>query len=310
LSLEWGRLQEKISWRSIGWHNRRFRSRVEQKFRNRWSDFDAIYVHDDPILASKVADYRPTVLRLSGPVGPELAPELRAVHAVCANGDALARLRGFMGDDALELPVGLDDKLFKPGATSVRSTLGWTNEYRILGYVGRLIRLKGVDLLAAAFCEISRVLADARLLIIGSGEEEKNIRSTLAKELIRGRVHIEPDVSHNELPNWYRAMDMLLMPSRYENFSNAILEAMACGVPVLASDVGGNKVLAKTGAGWLSEPNSLPSLVTCLDKIVKNCAELKARGERGFHYMQKYHSWPVIAERLEEIMRSRLGVPR
>jgi glycosyltransferase involved in cell wall biosynthesis len=307
LRMEWDRIQEAISWRTIRSHNRRFRSRVEQKFSNRWFDFDAVYVHDDATLASKVAGYRPTVLRLAGPVTAELAPELRAVHAVCANGDALARIRAFIGDDALELPVGLDDQRFKPGATSVRSTLGWTNGQRIVGYVGRLTHLKGVDLLAAAFCEFSRVAADARLLIIGSGEEERNIRSTLAKELARGRVHFEPDVPHEQLPEWYRAMDVLVMPSRYENFSNAVVEAMACGVPVLASDIGGNRILAKTGAGWLSEPDSASSLVTSLGKVLKNCAELKARGKVGFNYVQNRYSWAATAERLERIFASHLG---
>src|SRR5439155_11240043 len=205
----------------------------------------------------------------------------------------LAQIRGFLGDYALELPVGLDNQLFKPDSTSLRSALGWSNQHRVIGYVGRLVRLKGVDLLAAAFRELSQKTSDVRLLIIGSGAEEKGIRSVLAKQLAQGLVHIEPDLDHSQLAQGYRAMDLLVMPSRYENFSNALLEAMACGVPFLASDVGGNRIMAESGAGWLFECGSAPSLVARLKEILKHGSELKARGKIGCCYVKKDHNWPA-----------------
>src|SRR5262245_56291684 len=147
----------------------------------------------------------------------------------------------------------------------MRSALGWGNQHRVVGYVGRLTHLKGVDLLTTAFRELSQKTPDVRLLIIGSGKEEKSIRSALAKELAQGLVHLEPDLDHGQLAQGYRAMDLLVMPSRYENFSNALLEGMACGVPFLASGVGGNRIMAESGAGWLFECGSLSSLVARLN---------------------------------------------
>jgi glycosyltransferase involved in cell wall biosynthesis len=235
-------------------------------------------------------------------------PALHTVHAVCANGDALACLRTFLGDDAIELPVGLDCQVFNPGPTSVRSALGWTEQHRVVGYVGRLAHIKGVDLLASAFRDIARTIAGARLLIIGSGEDERRIRTILAKEFARGIVHMQPDVNHKELPQWYRAMDVLAMPSRYENFSNAILEAMACGIPILASDVGGNRMLREIGSGWLFKSESVPALSVCLYSIIENCPELKARGEMGARYVRQHYSWAASAEQLEKMISSRLGV--
>jgi glycosyltransferase involved in cell wall biosynthesis len=178
----------------------------------------------------------------------------------------------------------------------------------VVGYVGRLTHVKGVDLLAAAFHEISRTAIDARLLIVGSGEEERNIYALLAKEIARGIVYVAPDVNHKQLPEWYRAMDVLVMPSRYENFSNAVLEAMACGIPFLASNVGGNKTFAEQGAGWLFEPKSVYSLCTSLGSIIENRPEMKARGDIGSRSIQGRYSWATSAERLEWIITSRLGV--
>ena len=273
----------------------------------RWGEFDGIYVHGDAPLAHAVARHRPTVLRLPGPVAPDFAPLLRGVHAVCANGDALACVRAFLGDRALELPIGIDEHRFHAGPSTVRSRLGWTADHVVLGFVGRLALVKGIDLLAAAYHELSSLSADARLLIIGSGEEETGIRATLAGELARGIAHIEPDVDHEQLAQWYRAMDVLVMPSRYENFSNAVIEAMACGVPFVASEVGGNRSLGDSGAGWLFESESIPSLQAVLQRVVADRVEARARGAAAARHVRGRYSWPASAERLEEIMQSLVG---
>jgi glycosyltransferase involved in cell wall biosynthesis len=310
LKKNWDRFQNAVAWRTVRWHNRRFRTRIEREFRRRWDCFDAVYVHGDADLAAAVTKYRPTILRLPGPLTVEAEPKLRTVHAVCANGDALTMIQRFLGNHATELPVGLDDKLFRPGPTTVRSKIGWSCQHTVIGYVGRLTRLKGVDLLAAAFREISEYLPDARLLIIGRGEEECRLRSMLSQKFSRRMIHIEPDVDHEQLAEWYRAMDILVMPSRYENFSNALIEAMACGIPFLASDVGGNKIVATTGAGWLFNSDSVSALSTCLRIALQDTAEQQKRGKIGFEYTKQHHSWAATAERLEEILACRLGVAR
>lgn len=308
LRAEWDRVQAALCWRTIRWHDQRFQRHIEDTFSRHWEDFDVVYVHGNVTLANEVARYRPTVLRLPGPVTAELAPVLRSVHAVCANGDALAHIRTFLGEHAIELPIGLDSHVFKPGLTSMRAALGWTEQHLVVGYVGRLAHVKGVDLLATAFREISQDVIDTRLLVVGSGEEEGKMRSILTKELAHGIAHIEPYVNHEQLPQWYRVMDLLVMPSRYENFSNTVLEAMACGVPVLASDVGGNRTLAETGTGWLFKPESVSALSACLRSLIENRREMKTRAELGARYVQERYSWAASAERLEWIITSRLGI--
>ena len=165
-----------------------------------------------------------------------------------------------------------------------------------------------MDLLAAAFRETAREAREARLLIVGNGEEASHIRTVLSQECTRGLVHIEPGVNHEQLPAWYRAMDLLVLPSRYENYSNALLEALACGVPCLASDIGGNRMLAETGAGWLFEANSVSALRQYLQCLIANRPALQARGEIGARAVRTHYSWAASAACLEAIITSRLGV--
>ena len=308
LGFQFERIQQGIGWRTSRVHDKRFQMRIEEEFARRWSDFDVVYVHSNVFLASKIACCHPTILRLPGPCSADLEPVLSSIPVVCANGDALARIRTFLGEHAVELPIGVDTDLFRPEGDSVRKGLGWNNGDQVVGYVGRLTHLKGVDLLADAFREISRGHENTKLLIVGSGPEGSYIRQSLAGESAEGVVHIEPDVDHEELPSWYRAMDFLVMPSRYENFSNAVLEAMACGIPFLASDTGGNRLLSKTGAGRFFRPASLSSLASGMRKMLEDKAETKARGELAARYAHDGLSWAACAERLEEIIISRLEV--
>jgi glycosyltransferase involved in cell wall biosynthesis len=305
---KWDNLQASIQWRTYRWHRNRFQKRIEREFAGKWTEFDAVYVHSSWHLASKIAQYRPTIVRLPGPVSPEFAPVLRKVQVVCANGDALIQARKFLGDHAIELPIGVDTSTFAPGTSSIRQALRWKDRHWVIGYVGRLLHLKGVDLLAIAFREISHFLPDARLLIVGRGEKESVLRSILKEELVRGVVHIEPDVSHQRLAEWYRAMNLFVMPSRYENFSNAMVEALACGVPFLASDVGGNKILARAVGGYLFENESVHSLSLALRQLADNPRELKTQGLVGAEYVKKMYTWKSSAECLERIITSRLDV--
>ena len=304
----WERFQEGVCWRTIEWHNRRFQRRIESTFAERWGAYDAVYVNGNVGLAHAAAARRPTLLMLPGPVGDNVAPLLHGIHVVCAHDDGFACLRSLLGERAVELPLGLDLDVFRPAATRVRARLGWTDRHVVFGYVGRLALIKGVDLLAGAFAELSRLVPDARLLIVGSGEEEPRIRSVLQRQIAQGVVHLESRTAQDQLPPWYRAMDVFVMPSRYETMSNAVLEAMACAVPFLASEVGGSRELARSGAGWLVPGGSQAALSAKMRLLAESPAIREIGGRQARRYVQGRHSWAGSAERLEQIVRMHLGV--
>jgi glycosyltransferase involved in cell wall biosynthesis len=305
----WNRVQEGLSWRAFALHNRRFQRTVERRFAGLWERFDAVYVHGSTRLAHAAARHRPTLLRLPGPVDPALAPLLAGIHAVCANGDALVRLRAFLGDKVLELPIGLDLGCFSRGGRSMRAALGWRPDDFVIGYVGRLIHLKGVDLLAAAFRDLGDAAGRAKLLIVGTGDQQGLVGSVLAAARARGAVRVEPGVAHEELPAWYRAMDLLVMPSRYENHSNALLEGLACGVPFLASDVGGNVALARSGAGRLFPGGSAAALAEALGRLMADRSELEEMRRATAQAVDDQRGWGSSARRLEEILNDCLSPP-
>jgi len=306
LNAYWNRVHEALSWRTFRWHGRRVQRRIEREFANRWQEFDVVYVHGDPFLARLVSSFCPTVLMLPGPVSSDFAPVLRAVHAVCAHDDALTLVREFLGDHLIELPLGISSQFFTPGPTPVRSTLGWTSNDLVMGYVGRLSHIKGVDLLSAAFYQNLQNFPNIKLLIVGSGVMDEHLRIALASAFEQGKVHIEPAMPQECLAPWYRAMDLMVMPSRYETMSSAVLEAMACGVPFLASDVGGNSTLGMTGAGWLFQKGSSLSLSESLSSIIQNPSEMRARGAIAPSYIRERHSWAASAERLEIVIKTLL----
>ena len=303
----WDRIQDAVSWRTIRWFKARFQRRVEQAFADRWNEYDAVYVHGNVLLASRISPGCSTILRLPGPVGSDLEPFLKSIPLVCANGDALRRIRSFLGNHAVELPIGLDDQAFSPAPSTLRSRLGWCPQDLVLGYVGRLFHLKGVDLLAAAYLKLSESRGDVRLVMVGSGEEETQIRRVLSRQIAKGLVHLEPGVNHTELPEWYRLMDVMVMPSRYENFSNSVLEAMSCGVPVLASDIGGNQLIPAIRAGWVFEPGSVSSLAERMLSVAADRKEIRSCGENARRYVQGRYSWAASAQRLEELITTRFG---
>jgi glycosyltransferase involved in cell wall biosynthesis len=168
--------------------------------------------------------------------------------------------------------------------------------------------LKGVDLLAEAFRQVAGACPEARLILIGGGEEEQRVRYLLAKEIADGRAHLVPGVNTSDLAPWYRAMDVFILPSRYENYSNALLEAAACGIPFIASDIGGNRMLGRSSGGALFEPSSVADLVRQMREFFGDAVPRRARALAFSAAMPKQYSWDASADRLEWILESKLSI--
>lgn len=174
--------------------------------------------------------------------------------------------RGFPETRILKVTNGVSTEIFYPGAEAVP---GEPAPLTVL-FSGRLIPLKGVlDLLAAWPGVVARSAEPVRLSICGEGPEEEEIRRALAVHGIEDSVVLEGRVT--DMPDRLRAADVFVLPSYAEGNSNAVIEAMATGLPVLSTRVGGTPLLVgPDGDEWLVEPGDRAGLEERLVRLLSD----------------------------------------
>ena len=136
---------------------------------------------------------------------------------------------------------GVDVTRFSPGASTVRKQFGIPGDAPLIGFVGRLTADKGIPELLEAFALILRRHPDAYLLLVGWFDAAEDALGHGLRRRIDGHPRIVHTGYVEDAAPYYRAMDMLILPSWREGFPNAVLEAAASGVPVIAADCTGSR---------------------------------------------------------------------
>ena len=162
--------------------------------------------------------------------------------------DDLAHLYGVPAGRAHVIAPGVDTKLFRRmDPQAARAALGIA-ESKVILSVGRIEPLKGIDILIRAAAKLEDI-SDVRLLIVGgspsSDPEVERLRQVASEVGIGRAVTFTGKVDQTELPTYYSAADVFVLASYYESFGLVALEAMACGVPVIASRVGGPRTFVR-----------------------------------------------------------------
>jgi len=238
-----------------------------------------------------------------------------ADRIVCASrneAETLARLYKVPREKTAVIPCGVDTDLFRPlDRREARRLLGLPLERPIALFVGRLEPVKGLDTLLRA---LSQLPSSVLLLVVG-GDEGDNAGRQCLRELARnlgveGQVAFRPAVPHEMLPLWYNAADVCVIPSHYESFGMVALEAMACGVPVVASRVGGLQETVIDGAtGLLVWPPRPDVLAPRLAALLEDEALRRRLGQEARRRAQAYH-WEAVATQVESLYRQLLGPRR
>ncbi len=158
-----------------------------------------------------------------------------AAYAIAGNqeGKEVLRAKGYRGPVAVIPQFGVDPEIYKPHAHE-KPEGGFC-----IGYIGRLVEEKGVDLLLHALSDLP---GEWRLRFLGSGPQKGRLQS-LVQELDLERVTFDSPIPSPGMPDYYRGLDLLVLPSRTrpnwkEQFGRVLIEAMATGVPVVGSDSG------------------------------------------------------------------------
>jgi D-inositol-3-phosphate glycosyltransferase len=205
----------------------------------------------------------------------ELVGSADRIVAFSANErDSMVRLYGADAKRIALVPCGVDLSRFRPlDQRQARERLG-LNGGSVFLYVGRLEPLKGVELLlhTAAHLETCRPM---RVLVVGGaadGDQQVDRLRSLARTLnVDGVIDFVGRVDQEELPLYYNAADVCVVPSYYESFGLAALESMACGTPVVAARVGGLSTIVQHGrTGYLKSWRCPEAFASSLEMIISN----------------------------------------
>jgi len=153
------------------------------------------------------------------------------------------------------IPNGVDKAKFHPrDKAECRRALRLNADRKIILFIGNLAEVKGVEYLVQAFKKLS-TYQDTELLIVGDGPLRSKLEALTEELGIKGRVLFKGRRSYDEVSIWLNATDVLCLPSLNEGCPNVVLEALACGTRVVASNVGGvPDIIDSPEKGWLAKP--------------------------------------------------------
>ncbi|MCH8800053.1 MAG: glycosyltransferase [Chloroflexi bacterium] len=197
--------------------------------------------------------------------------------------DAMARLYGADAGKVSLVPCGVDLSVFRPlDRDSVRARLGLNGD-KILLYVGRIEPLKGLDLLVETAAQMDSQ-DGVRVMVVGAdvnGDRELDRVKQLARERdLEDKIDFVGQVDHKELPLYYNAADVCVVPSYYESFGLVALEAMACGTPVVATRVGGLSTIIQHGrTGYLQSWRCPEAFANSVEMIISSNGLQQSLGE-------------------------------
>lgn len=175
----------------------------------------------------------------------------------------------------------------------------------IVGSIGRIIRKKGFNYLIQAMPRILSEMPNVRLVIIGEGEFRFELQQYVKRTDLDDKVRFLGQCE-DPLP-MLKKMDLFVLPSLYENFPTVILESMACGIPVVATDIPGTRELIKPGiTGWLVRPADAQALGESIIEALK-APELRAKISSRAREEAKNFSFTTIARKYEVLYQSIAG---
>lgn len=199
--------------------------------------------------------------------------------------EALASQLNIDTDEFAILPNGVDIGQFSPAAdrADVRRRLGLPPDRPIVLSVGNLKPIKGHDVLLEA---VARIPGRATLIFVGHDDLGGSLQRYASSRVFDHDIRFvgrQDDV----LP-WYQSADLFVLPSRNEGLSNALLEAMACGLPVVASDVGGNRDVLEHGrTGLLVPPGDPQRLAGAIARLLGDPLLRADLGQAGRRHVQR-----------------------
>ncbi len=262
-----------------------------------------------PVVATFHAWSRSTrAYRLIGPAARRVARRLDARIAVSPAAQQFA-------GEALGLPLGafrvVPNGVDAPAFAGAEPLPELADPDRpLLLFLGRLEPRKGLDVAIRAFLRLRAAGSRVRLCVVGDGPERSRAQEMVPPSL-RPDVLFVGSVDQVELPRYHASADLFVAPATGgESFGIVLLEAMAAGLPLVASDIPGYRTVVKDGReGRLVPPNDAFALAEAIGTLLANPALRRAMAEEGRRTAASY-AWPVVGRQVLDVYRSVLRTPR
>jgi len=202
---------------------------------------------------------------------------------------------------------GVDSEKFNPKITStLHSELNIPQRHIIIGSVGRLVGVKNYPSLMNAFAKVGQQNENTHLVLAGDGPERTALELIASKLNLSDRVHFLG--KRDDIPNVMNGFDLFVLPSFSEGLSNTLLEAMSCGVPVIASKVGGNPEIVKANvSGFLYPSGDVEALKEILNNLCNSPSDIKKLAALAREHIVNNYSLSSMVNNYENVYKSQLA---
>ncbi len=227
---------------------------------------------------------------------PVLRRVWRSAAATIANSAGLRELALETDPTAVinVIPNGIDLTEFSPASTPPGGPP------RVI-CVSRLIPRKAIDMLIPAFAAVHERMPEAELVIVGDGVLGGRLRGLAARLGVSDAVRFAGYQPHEKMPEFYRSADLFVLPSRCEGMSNALLEAMACGLPVIATPTGGTPELVQDN-GVVVPHEDTDRLAAAMLTLLEDEGRRRAAGRVSRATALRF-GWGSVAHRYIDVYR-------
>ena len=215
---------------------------------------------------------------------------------------------GMPADRIVVFPWGVELDHFSPRTgSSVRAELGWEGQDVVLS-TRSLEPHYGAAVVINGFIKAAAQNLEMRLLLLGRGSLQNRLQEKLTEAGMQDRVHFAGQIEHQQLPAYYRAADLYITASQSDGSSISLLEAMACGLPTLVSDIPGNREwVGEEEIGWLFPAGDSDWLSQGLLDAFSDPDRLAGMGEKARQVTQNRADWNHSVEVMLAAYRSILS---
>ncbi len=223
-------------------------------------------------------------------------------HWVSTSRYNAAQIEARYGRTVTVIHNGVDTDHFHPVARESESDYaGVPPGARVILSIGRLVGWKGLHVIIDALAQLP---GDVHYLALGEGSEQQALQARAVECGVADRIHFAGRIPHAELPRWLARGDVFVQPSIGEEaFGISVVEAMACGLPVLASDNGGMKEIVVTGeTGRLLPAGDVLAWREAIATLLENAALRGAQGEASRRRAIDHFTWAANAVALERML--------